>query len=95
MDGVSNGTRAATLAGMSAVRFGPAFVPSRADPATAVDLLLERGYGACEIDFAGGFWMDWDYAKREASNQAIRAILAGEPAPPVPAASAVSGRRSR
>jgi deoxyribonuclease IV len=25
---------------------------------------LQGGYGACEIDFAGGFWMDWDYAER-------------------------------
>lgn len=23
---------------------------------------MERGYDACEIDFGGGFWMDWDYA---------------------------------
>jgi deoxyribonuclease IV len=27
-------------------------------------LLLERGYRACEVDFEGGFWMDWDYATR-------------------------------
>jgi deoxyribonuclease-4 len=49
---------------MGAIRFGPAFVPSREDPEAAVELLLERGYGACEIDFEGGFWMDWDYAGR-------------------------------
>jgi hypothetical protein len=30
----------------------------------AVELLLERGYSACEIDFEGGFWMDWKYAER-------------------------------
>jgi deoxyribonuclease-4 len=29
----------------------------------AVSLLVERGYDACEIDFGGGFWMDWDYAE--------------------------------
>jgi deoxyribonuclease-4 len=29
-----------------------------------VELLTERGYSACEIDFEGGFWMDWDYARR-------------------------------
>jgi deoxyribonuclease-4 len=29
-----------------------------------VDLLLERGYDACEVDFEGGFWMDWAYAER-------------------------------
>ena len=49
---------------MGAVRCGPAFIPSREDPGEAVDLLVERGYGACEIDFEGGFWMDWEYAER-------------------------------
>jgi deoxyribonuclease IV len=46
------------------IRFGPAAVPSRESPEAAVDLLLERGYRACEVDFEGGFWMDWDYARR-------------------------------
>jgi deoxyribonuclease IV len=27
-------------------------------------LLLERGYSACEIDFEGKFWMDYDWAGR-------------------------------
>src|SRR2546428_9687743 len=49
---------------MGAIRFGPAFVPSHESPDEAVELLLERGYTACEIDFEGGFWMDWDYARR-------------------------------
>ena len=49
---------------MSAIRFGPSFVPSREDPGAAVARLLEGGYRACEVDFEGGFWMDWDYAKR-------------------------------
>jgi deoxyribonuclease-4 len=49
---------------MSTIRFGPAFVPSRESPDTAVDLLVEHGYSACEIDFEGGFWMDWKYARR-------------------------------
>jgi deoxyribonuclease IV len=49
---------------MSVIRFGPAFVPSRDDPKAAVELLVERGYSACEVDFEGGFWMDWEYAKR-------------------------------
>jgi deoxyribonuclease IV len=48
---------------MGAIRFGPACVPSRESPASALELLGERGYGACEIDFEGGFWMDWDYAE--------------------------------
>ena len=49
---------------MGAIRFGPAFVPSHERPDEAVELLLQRGYSACEIDFEGGFWMDWDYASR-------------------------------
>jgi deoxyribonuclease-4 len=47
---------------VGAIRFGPAVVPSHDSPEQAVELLLERGYSACEIDFEGGFWMDWDYA---------------------------------
>jgi deoxyribonuclease-4 len=49
---------------MGAIRFGPAFIPSHESPDAAVELLVERGYTACEIDFEGGFWMDWDYASR-------------------------------
>jgi len=47
-------------------RFGPARVPSRENPEAAVELLLERGYTACEIDFEGGFWMkdEWVWARR-------------------------------
>jgi deoxyribonuclease IV len=48
------------------MRFGPARVPSRDSPEAAVELLLERGYTACEIDFEGGFWMkdEWEWARR-------------------------------
>lgn len=49
---------------MGVVRFGPAFIPSHESPDAAIDLLVERGYTACEVDFEGGFWMDWDYASR-------------------------------
>ena len=51
---------------MAAIRFGPARVPSRAHPEEAVELLLARGYSACEIDFEGGFWMkpEWEWAGR-------------------------------
>ena len=47
-------------------RFGPARVPSRESPEAAIELLLERGYTACELDFEGGFWMkpEWDWARR-------------------------------
>jgi deoxyribonuclease-4 len=47
---------------MGRVRFGPARVPSRESPAAAIALLQERGFEACEIDFEGKFWMDYDWA---------------------------------
>lgn len=49
---------------MTTIRVGPARVPSRASPEAAVELLLERGWSACEIDFEGGFWMDYPWAER-------------------------------
>ena len=49
---------------MGLIRFGPARVPSRETPEAAVELLLERGYSACEIDFESGFWMDYPWAER-------------------------------
>lgn len=49
---------------MSEIRFGPARVPSRETPELAVAFLLEEGYTACEIDFEGGFWMDYPWADR-------------------------------
>ena len=47
-------------------RFGPARVPSRENPEAAIEMLLERGYSACEIDFEGSFWMkpEWEWAGR-------------------------------
>jgi deoxyribonuclease-4 len=39
-------------------------VPSRESPEAAIDLLVERGYTACEIDFEGKFWMDYPWAER-------------------------------
>jgi deoxyribonuclease-4 len=47
---------------MGKVRFGPARVPSRENPGAAIALLQERGFDACEIDFEGKFWMDYDWA---------------------------------
>jgi len=43
---------------------GPARCPSRESPERAIELLLERGYAACEIDFESGFWMDYPFAER-------------------------------
>jgi Endonuclease IV len=49
---------------VSAIHFGPARVPSRESPEDAVEVLVTRGYNACEIDLGGGFWMDYDFAAR-------------------------------
>ncbi|MDP9284492.1 MAG: TIM barrel protein [Actinomycetota bacterium] len=46
------------------LHFGPARVPSRESPEAAVAALLESGFSACEIDFEGRFWMDYDFAAR-------------------------------
>jgi deoxyribonuclease-4 len=43
---------------------GPARCPSRESPEHAIELLLARGYSACEIDFESGFWMDYPFAER-------------------------------
>jgi deoxyribonuclease IV len=39
-------------------------MPSRDSPERAIELVLERGYVACEIDFETGFWMDYPFAER-------------------------------
>jgi deoxyribonuclease-4 len=49
---------------MGVIRVGPARVPSRESPEVAVEMLRQRGYAACEIDFEGGFWMDYPWAER-------------------------------
>src|SRR5438128_2425519 len=48
---------------MGLIRFGPARVPSRDSPGKALEILVERGYNACEIDFASGFWMEYPWAE--------------------------------
>src|SRR5215204_6943868 len=60
----SDGTRCGSVAGVATVRFGPGYVPSQTSPEEAVELLLARGYTACEIDFGGGFWADAPFATR-------------------------------
>jgi deoxyribonuclease-4 len=49
---------------MARTRVGLSGIPARDDPEHAVELLLARGYDACEIDFEGGFWMDYPWAER-------------------------------
>jgi deoxyribonuclease-4 len=45
------------------IKYGPARVPSRESPEEAIELLQERGFSACEIDFEGKFWMDYPWAE--------------------------------
>src|SRR5204863_7759114 len=66
------------------IHVGLGGLPSRDSPEASVEQLVRRGYGACEIDFGDGFWMDWDFARRlgEAARQAairlsVHAPLAG------------------
>ena len=47
---------------MARIRVGPARVPDRGDPGRAIELVLEAGFDALELDLAGGFWMKKDYA---------------------------------
>jgi len=49
---------------MGVIRLGPARVPERETPEAAIAALRERGYTATELDFEGGFWMDYAYAER-------------------------------
>src|SRR5262245_4071968 len=49
---------------MGRIRVGPARVPSQDSPEAAIELVGERGYDACEIDFESGFWMDYPWAER-------------------------------
>src|SRR5262245_24148405 len=48
----------------SRIRVGPARMPSRDSPEKAIELVLDRGYDACEIDCESGFWMDYPFAER-------------------------------
>jgi deoxyribonuclease IV len=48
----------------SRIRVGPSRMPSRDSPEEAIELVVGRGYDACEIDFETGFWMDYPFAER-------------------------------
>jgi deoxyribonuclease IV len=49
---------------VGAIRVGPARCPSRESPELAVELLVGRGYTACELDLESGFWLDYPWAER-------------------------------
>src|SRR3989440_2101764 len=46
------------------LHYGPARVPSQESPEAAIELLQERGFTACEVDFEAKFWMDYEWAER-------------------------------
>ena len=56
---------------MGEIRLGPAGLPDAPSFEEAAGLLSARGYRACEIGFAGGFWLDYDSAP--ALGEALRA----------------------
>jgi len=66
---------------MGRIRVGLPGIPARDDPRRAVEILLERGYDACEIDFEGGFWMDYPWAEQlgEAARDADLALSVHAP----------------
>jgi deoxyribonuclease IV len=68
---------------VAAIRFGPARLPSRESPEAAIEILLERGYTACEIDFEGGFWMkdEYEFARRLGALAADAGIVLSVHAP--------------
>jgi deoxyribonuclease-4 len=49
---------------MGVIRVGIARVPARDTPESAIAALEAGGYTASELDFEGGFWMDYAYAER-------------------------------
>jgi deoxyribonuclease-4 len=54
------------------IRLGPSGLPDAPSFEEAAAILAARGYRACEIGFAGGFWLDYDAAP------ALHAALAAE-----------------
>src|SRR5438445_3449756 len=54
----------ATVTAVGELHYGPARVPDRESPERAIELLQDRSYTACEIDFEGKFWMDYGWAER-------------------------------
>src|SRR3954469_3088319 len=65
---------------MGEIRFGPSGLPAGTfDEAAAA--LAASGYHACEIGFAGGFWLDYDTAPQLAAALAAHDIVLSVHAP--------------
>ena len=56
---------------MGEIRIGPSGLPEAASFEESAEALAARGYRACEIGFAGGFWLDYESAP--ALGEALRA----------------------
>src|ERR671919_2272326 len=56
-------------------------MPSRESPEAAIESLVARGYGACEIDFESGFWMDYPFAERLGALAREHDVALSVPAP--------------
>jgi deoxyribonuclease-4 len=63
------------------LHFGPARVLARESPEAAVEALVAGGYSACEIDFEGRFWMDYDFAAEFGALARAREIVLSVHAP--------------
>jgi deoxyribonuclease-4 len=48
---------------MARIRVGPGSIPDRGSPERAIEVVVASGFDACEIDFEGGFWMDYPWAE--------------------------------
>jgi len=66
---------------VGALHYGPARVPSRESAEQAIELLVERGYSACEIDFESGFWMEYPWAEEFGRRAADAGIVLSVHAP--------------
>jgi deoxyribonuclease-4 len=65
---------------MGELRIGPSGLPD-GDFEEAAEALAERGYRACEIGFAGGFWLDYESAPALAEALRARDIVLSVHAP--------------
>src|ERR1700693_4081322 len=66
---------------MGEIRIGPSGLPGAAWFDEAADALAARGYRACEIGFAGGFWLDYERARALAEALRSRDIALSVHAP--------------
>jgi deoxyribonuclease IV len=66
---------------VGAIRVGPAGLPAGASFEESVGALAAAGYGACEIGFVSGFWLDYDTAPKLAEAAAAADVALSVHAP--------------